>query len=75
MSINNYDFDKFTINLYVDENNDWLCHFVEMPNISAFGDTPEEALMELQTTWEMVKEDFIVKGLEIPIALRKLAHN
>ncbi|WP_017293874.1 type II toxin-antitoxin system HicB family antitoxin [Geminocystis herdmanii] len=75
MSINNYDFDGFTINLYVDENGDWLCHFVEMPNISAFGDTSEEALIELQTAWEMVKEDFIAKGLEIPIAPRKLAYS
>jgi predicted RNase H-like HicB family nuclease len=71
MSLNNYDFDGFTINLYVDEDGDWLTHFVEMPNISAFGNTPEEALTELQTAWEMVKEDFIVKGLNIPIAPRK----
>lgn len=75
MSLNNYDFDGFTINLYVDEDGDWLTHFVEMPNISAFGDTPEEALTELKIVWEMVKEDFIAKNLDIPIAPRKLAYS
>lgn len=31
----------------------------------------QKALTELQTAWEMVKEDFIAKGLNIPIAPRK----
>lgn len=75
MSLNNYDFDGFTINLSVDKDGDWLTHFVEMPNISAFGDTPEEALTELKIVWEMVKEDFIAKGLDIPIASRKLGYS
>lgn len=71
MSKENYDFDGFTINLYVDEQGDWLAHFGEMPNISAFGDTPEEAIAELKIAWEMVKEDFKSKGISIPIAPRK----
>ncbi len=66
MSLENYDFDGFTLNLYVDETGDWLAHFVEMPNISAFGDTPEVAIDELKVAWEMVKDDLIAKGLEIP---------
>ncbi len=71
MSLENYDFDGFTLNLYVDETGDWLAHFVEMPNISAFGDTPEVAIDELKVAWEMVKEDLIAKGLEIPQSPRK----
>jgi predicted RNase H-like HicB family nuclease len=72
MSVNNnYDFDGFTLNLYVDEEGDWLAHFVEMPNISAFSDTPSSAIDELKVVWEMVKEDLGAKGLPIPISPRK----
>ncbi|WP_027404463.1 type II toxin-antitoxin system HicB family antitoxin [Aphanizomenon flos-aquae] len=68
MTLNNYNFNGFTINLYIDEQGDWLAHFQEIPNISAFGDTPEEALQELKLAWELVKEDYQQKGKEIPFA-------
>ena len=68
MSLENYNFDGFIINLYVDEQGDWLAHFQEMPNISAFGDTPQEALEELKIAWELVKEDYQQKNQAIPVA-------
>ncbi|ALB42473.1 MULTISPECIES: type II toxin-antitoxin system HicB family antitoxin [Nostocales] len=68
MTLNNYNFNGFTINLYIDEQGDWLAHLQEIPNISAFGDTPEEALQELKLAWELVKEDYQQKGKEIPFA-------
>ncbi|MFM5888701.1 MAG: type II toxin-antitoxin system HicB family antitoxin [Dolichospermum sp.] len=68
MATTNYDFNDFTINLYVDEQGDWLAHFQEITSISAFGDTPEEALQELKLAWELVKEDYQQKGKEVPIA-------
>ena len=68
MSLENYNFDGFIINLYVDEQGDWLAHFQEMPNISAFGDTPQEALEELKIAWELVKEDYQQKHRAIPVA-------
>ena len=71
MSLDNYDFDGFVINLYVDEQGDWLAHFQELPNISAFGDSPQEALEELKVTWEMVKEDYQEKQQQIPISMNK----
>ncbi len=71
MSLDNYNFDGFVINLYVDEQGDWLAHFQEMPNISAFGDTPQEALEELKIAWELVKEDYQEKGWEIPVAISR----
>lgn len=46
MDFGNYNFDGLTISLYVDEQGDWLVHFQEMPNISAFGYTPLQALEE-----------------------------
>ncbi len=72
MSLDNYNFDGFIINLYVDEQGDWLTHFQEIPTISAFGDTPQEALEELKTAWELVKEDCREKHQEIPIASSRL---
>ena len=68
MTLNNYNFNGFTINLYIDEQGDWLAHLQEIPNISAFGDTPEEALQELKLAWELVKEDYQQKGKEVPFA-------
>ncbi len=59
-------FDKFSIRLYKDEDGDWLAHFVELPNISAFSDTPERALMQLETAWEGVKESCQQHNEQIP---------
>ena len=72
MSLENYNFDGFIINLYVDEQGDWLAHFQEIPTVSAFGDTPQEALEELKTAWELVKEDYQESNKEIPQASNKL---
>ena len=51
-------FDGFTVNLFFDEDGDYLAHFVEMPNVSAFSDTPEGALLELAVAWKCVKESY-----------------
>lgn len=59
-------FDGFSISLYKDEDGDWLAHFAEMPNISAFSDTPENALKELETAWEAVKESCRKHGEPVP---------
>ena len=71
MSLTNYNFDNFTISLYMDEQEDWLAYFQEMPNISAFGDTPQEALEELKTAWELTKEYYLSQGLSIPISPKR----
>ncbi|MEB3212144.1 MAG: type II toxin-antitoxin system HicB family antitoxin [Leptolyngbyaceae bacterium] len=66
MALENYNFDGFVINLYVDDQGDWLTHFQEIPTISAFGDTRQEALEELKTAWELVKKDYREKNQVIP---------
>ncbi len=71
MALENYDFDGFVLNLYVDEQGDWLAHFQDIPTISAFGDTPQEALEELKTAWELVKEDGREKNQAIPTPQNK----
>jgi predicted RNase H-like HicB family nuclease len=59
-------FDGHTINLYFDDEH-WLAHFVEMPEISAFSSSPENALRELQIAWELVKTDYIEQGEAVPL--------
>ena len=61
-------FDGFTVNLFFDEDGDYLAHFVEMPNVSAFSDTPEGALKELAVAWKCVKESYQKHRETIPIA-------
>ena len=58
MNKNHDDFDGFAVNVFLDEDGDYLAHFVEMPNVSAFSDTPENALRELSVAWKGVKESY-----------------
>jgi predicted HicB family RNase H-like nuclease len=60
-------FDGYGVELFVDDDNDWLAHFAEMPEISAFGPTPEKALSELATAWRLVKESYQQEERPIPI--------
>ena len=62
------DFDGFMINVFFDEDGDYLAHLVELPNVSAFGPTPAEALAELKTAWELMKECCQADGESIPQA-------
>ena len=64
----NKNFDGFTVNILLDEDGDWLAHFVELPNVSAFSDLPEKAVDELQVAWEGVKESYRQHGESIPVA-------
>ena len=61
-------FDGFTVNVFFDEDGDYLAHFVEMPNVSAFSDTPEDALKELAVAWQGVKESYLARHKPIPQA-------
>ncbi len=40
-------FDGYGVTLFQDEDADYLAHLTELPNVSAFGPTPERALDEL----------------------------
>ena len=71
MNKNQDDFDGFAVNLFLDEDGDYLAHFVEMPNVSAFSDTPEDALKELAVAWKCVKESYEEDQEPIPQALSR----
>ncbi len=67
MEKNNHgDFDGFMVNIFFDEDSHYLAHLVEPPNVSAFGATPAEALSELKTAWELMKECYEKDGEPIP---------
>ena len=61
-------FDGYTLNVFLDDDGEYLAHFVEMPHVSAFADTPEEALRELRIAWEGVKESYQKHGEPIPVS-------
>ena len=61
-------FDGYTVNVFLDDDGEYVAHFVEMPNVSAFGESPEEALSELATAWEGVKESYQKHGEPVPVA-------
>lgn len=60
------DFDGFTVNLFLDKDGDYLAHFVELPNVSAFGPTPAKALVELKAAWKLMKECYQEDGIPVP---------
>jgi predicted HicB family RNase H-like nuclease len=62
------DFDGFSIHIVTDSDDDYVAHFVELPNVSASGGTAEEAIAELKIAWEAMKESYRKHGDEIPIA-------
>lgn len=64
-------FDGFTVNVFLDEDGDYLAHFVEMPNVSAFSETPEGALKALAIAWEGVKASYRKHNEPIPLAPSK----
>lgn len=67
--MNNKDrFDGYTVETWEDNDGDWMACLVEMPTISAFGSSPEEAIAELGVAWELAKESFLANGKQIPVA-------
>lgn len=61
-------FDNYGINVFLDEDGDWLARFMELPNVSAFGPSPEKALKELEVAWQLVKESYAKEGKPVPVA-------
>lgn len=66
----NDEFDGFSINV-IFEDDEWLAHFMEMPNISAFGDSPEQSIAELKIAWSAFKESCHKHGDPIPVSPAK----
>lgn len=65
------EFDGFSIELFRDDDGEWLAHFEEIPNVSAFGSAPEEALEELKEAWKAMKESYVSHNEPVPVAPTK----
>ncbi len=61
-------FDGFSIELFRDDEGDWVSLFEELPNVSAFGSSPEESLQELREAWEAMKESYRECHEPVPVA-------
>jgi len=61
-------FDGYTVEIFLDEDGNWLARLEELPNISAFANSPEQAIAELEAAWKLTKESYIAHGEAIPIA-------
>ena len=68
-------FDGFSIELFRDDDGDWFSHFEELPNVSAFGDSPEESLQELGDAWGVMKESYMSRNEPIPLAPSKKGYS
>ena len=68
MNKNHDDFDGFAVNIFLNEDGDYLAPLVELPNVSAFGPTPAKALVELKEAWELMKECYREDGVPVPKA-------
>jgi predicted RNase H-like HicB family nuclease len=65
------DFDGFEVRLLLDEDGSWIAHFIELPNVSAGGSTPERALAELRVAWTLVREAYDSDGEPVPQPARQ----
>lgn len=74
MNKNHDDFDGLAVKVFLDEDGDYLAHFVEMPNVSAFSNTRENALRELAAAWEGVKESYRKHHDSIPVVPPREGH-
>jgi predicted HicB family RNase H-like nuclease len=59
-------YDGFEVKLFYDEHDDWGAAIVEIQGLSAFGETPEKALEELDMVWQMYKDSLADAGEPLP---------
>ena len=65
------EFDGFGVELFQDDEGDWVAHLTELPHVSAFAESPLEAIGSLRGAWVAVKESYIARKEEIPVAPAK----
>jgi predicted RNase H-like HicB family nuclease len=60
--MNNYSFNVF----WSEEDQSYIALCPEFPRLSAFGDTPEQALSEMKIVLELAIETYQVEGWPLP---------
>jgi predicted RNase H-like HicB family nuclease len=58
--------DGYQIKVLYDDENQYIAYFENLPDISAFADTYEQAIEELKVAWEGAKEAYKICEMEIP---------
>jgi len=61
-------FDGYAVSVFLDEDGDYIAHFLELPEVSAHGKSPEKALKELASAWQGVKLLYEEEGRAVPVA-------
>lgn len=60
-------FDGFDVKIFYDKHDEWGAAISDIPGLSAFGNSPEKALEELDIVWQMYKESLIEGGESLPL--------
>ena len=60
-------FDGFIVKIFYGEDG-YFAYFEELPNVWAFGATPSKAMLELEATWELIKQHNRMDSEPIPKA-------
>lgn len=61
-------FNGFNVHLTIDREGDWQASLVELPHVSAFGETADQALKELKHVWGAMKSSYQNHDQAIPLA-------
>jgi len=61
-------FDGYSVNIFIDEDGEWVASLAELPAVSDFADSAEGALQELDIAWAAVKESYLAKEKAVPVA-------
>jgi len=59
-------YDGYGVELHK-ESERWVAHLLELPEVSAHGDTPADTLKELADAWALVKECYQQDGQPLPV--------
>ncbi len=61
-------FDGHVVEIFLDEEGDWIARFEDHTEISAFADTPAGTLESLAEAWRLVRESCTSRGEPVPRA-------
>ena len=69
------DFGGWDIRLWIEEQGSWVAELVDFPKgyVSAFGDTPEQAIAELREVWAALEDMEREDGYELPLPSSQLS--
>lgn len=61
-----YDFDGYDFNTFYEKNGYYVAHLIELPEVSAFAHTKEQAIKELSEVWQIIKQGYKENNFKLP---------